>query len=191
MAIYNKKSVNNLFVLQALSVFGTILYEVSFLTQLDTLFFEQYKQLDTVLCDMLKTDKGVSEYIAAMENVPEHDRKNVAGFDADYRTLKRLRWVRNQIAHDVNSALDGFCRPEDLTNLKGMYQRVMNQSDALAVLYRIKSEKKGKQRKAKSTNGTQCIPENAEDNGLFKNPFVAIAVFAAIILLALLIAKMG
>ena len=55
-------------------------------------------------------------------------------WENDYKQLKRMRWIRNQIAHD-NGAVE--CEPSDLDRLKDFHNRLLKQQDSLAVAQRI------------------------------------------------------
>jgi len=66
----------------------------------DNDFFEAYKHLDKLCCEVLNCSNGVSTYIEQMEASPS-GRRLVPAWDSDYSALKHIRWVRNQIAHDT------------------------------------------------------------------------------------------
>jgi hypothetical protein len=51
------------------------------------------------------------------------------------KNLKHYRWVRNQISHEPECTEQNMCDPEDELWLKEFYDRIMNQTDPLA-LYR-------------------------------------------------------
>lgn len=92
-------------------------------------FMSAYKHLDTICRDM--NGIGVSGYIEDME-ANRQGAYTVQGWDSDYRQLKHYRWVRNQIAHEINAEEENMCTPEDTQWLENFYQRIMNCSDPLA-----------------------------------------------------------
>ena len=92
-------------------------------------FMSAYKHLDTICRDM--NGIGVSGYIEDME-ANRQGSYAVHGWDSDYRQLKHYRWVRNQIAHEVNAEEENMCTPEDTQWLEDFYQSIMNCSDPLA-----------------------------------------------------------
>ena len=92
-------------------------------------FMSAYKHLDTICRDM--NGVGVSGYIEDMERYRNGIMK-VQGWDSDYRQLKHYRWVRNQIAHEMNAEEENMCTPEDTEWLENFYQRIMERSDPLA-----------------------------------------------------------
>ncbi len=77
---------------------------------------------------------GISGYIEDMESHPR-GAYQVVGWDDDYKALKHYRWVRNQIAHEVYADEENMCEPGDIEWLEDFYQRIMNQTDPLALDY--------------------------------------------------------
>ena len=69
----------------------------------DNNFFESYKRLDRLCGDILNCKNGISEYIQQMEQTEQSGFK-VANWTEDYKMLKHVRLVRNQIAHDTSNA---------------------------------------------------------------------------------------
>lgn len=96
-------------------------------------FFEEYKRLDALCRDLLSAERGVSAYLEEMEAAPNALWPQLPGWEDDYYTLKHLRWVRNQIAHEPGFA---GCTPEDLQALAAFTRRVLGRQDPLALLYR-------------------------------------------------------
>ena len=70
---------------------------------IDNEFFEAYKRLDRLCSDIYGCRNGVSQYIEDMERVSYQGRLAIPSWEQAYRTLKHLRWVRNQLAHNCNS----------------------------------------------------------------------------------------
>ena len=98
-------------------------------------FMSSYKHLDH-LCQGMYPDarNGISGYIEDMESHPR-GAYQVSGWDKDYKALKHYRWVRNQIAHEVYANEENMCEPDDIDWLENFYQRIMNQTDPLALAY--------------------------------------------------------
>lgn len=109
---------------------------------LDSIFFEEYKRLDNLCKDMFTSNNGVTEYINQMELSSYKGKYKVPNWDKDYKMLKHLRWIRNQIAHNSGS----FSNQEDLDNLQAFYKRIFDLNDPLAKL-RIVSESENNQNK--------------------------------------------
>lgn len=107
--------------------------------------FDEYKRVDNICCDMFLIPSGISQYISEMERKSFYGRSMVSSWDVDYRKLKRVRWLRNQIAHEL-SATD--CTGEDVAWLEEFHSRLLERRDPLALL-----EKKNRDR---SSSPTQC-----------------------------------
>jgi hypothetical protein len=113
----------------------------------DVEFFEEYKRLDRLCADMFSCQNGVSAYIEQMESEAFQGRRHVPAWDADYKMLKHVRWVRNQIAHDSGGYL--MSGPKDLQDVLEYRQRILLGTDALALLKKATREdstEKGQQK---------------------------------------------
>lgn len=97
-------------------------------------FMDAYKYLEQLCSDMLGDYHGVSAYIDAMRQIP-YGRSYVAGWDSDLQLLSHYRRTRNRIVHEVGYTEEDLCTPEDIEWLNNFYDRIMNQTDPLA-LYR-------------------------------------------------------
>ena len=110
------------------------------LREQDNIFFEEYKRLDRLCADMYEGRNGVSAYIADMDEEAGQGQLWVLGWSEDYKKLKHVRWVRNQIAHD--SAAYQRSEPADLQFVKEFYSRVLSGRDPLTQLRKIREHKK-------------------------------------------------
>ncbi len=105
--------------------------------ELDRELFEEFKRVDAICRDMFSCQNGVSKYIEQMEGTPLSMRYLVSSWDQDYRMLKRVRWLRNQIAHELTAA---DCTSSDVEYLRDFHDRLLRQYDPLAVLGKIERE---------------------------------------------------
>lgn len=105
--------------------------------RLDMEFFDKYKDVDKFCGDMLSSDSGISEYIDQMEKTPASERRYVPSWERDYRMLKHLRYVRNQIAHANN---DVISTEEDFFELNEFYDRLLSGNHPFALI-RINSKR--------------------------------------------------
>ena len=103
-------------------------------------FQEEYKRLDRLCKDCLSSVEGVSEYIRQMDSTPSHNHRYVYGWDGDYKQLKHVRWVRNQLAHEVGSLHSDICTKDDLCWVQSFYDRILNGRDPLTVVRKAKAE---------------------------------------------------
>lgn len=96
-------------------------------------FMQAYKRLDTLCRDL--NGIGVTGYIEDMEKAANGSR-HVSGWKADYQRLKYYRHIRNQIAHEVDATEEELCSPEDAVWIEEFYQRILQQTDPLAIHYK-------------------------------------------------------
>ncbi len=99
----------------------------------DTLFFDEFKQLEQLCQQIYNQPHGVTAYIDDMEATPQNIAFNVSGWKDDYYKLKRCRHIRNQLAHDTLSSTQPLSTAEDLAFIQNFRQRVMNRQDPLAL----------------------------------------------------------
>lgn len=94
---------------------------------------ESYKHLDNLCKDM--NGIGVTGYIKDMEQEKNGDFY-VAIWKEDYRKLKHYRYIRNQIAHENDVNENNLCSAGDTAWLDSFYQRILAQTDPLALYYK-------------------------------------------------------
>lgn len=105
-------------------------------------FMSAYKYLDMICRDM--NDIGVSGYIEDMEKNPQ-GAYTVIGWQEDYRNLKHYRWIRNQIAHEIDVEEEDLCTQGDIEWIEDFYNRIMDCTDPLACYASTKRENSRKQ----------------------------------------------
>lgn len=113
-------------------------------------FMESYKYLDNLCKDM--NGIGVTGYIKDMEREPR-GTLYVAGWKTDYLQLKHYRYIRNQIAHENYANEDDMCSAEDTVWIDEFYQRIIGQTDPLALCH-----KKTMYLSAPKKSRTQTLP---------------------------------
>ena len=96
-------------------------------------FIKSYKHLDNLCKDI--NGIGVTGYINDMEDRPSAEY-SIAGWKQDYLKLKHYRYIRNQIAHENYAEEENMSSPEDTVWLDNFYNRIMNQTDPLALYYK-------------------------------------------------------
>lgn len=97
-------------------------------------FLENYKSLDELCKQILSSDRGISEYIYEMSNEKQGHMK-VACWEKDYKQLKKMRWIRNQLVHETNSFQDNLVNTEDIEWLKTFRSRIMESTDPFSLLH--------------------------------------------------------
>ena len=75
-----------------------------------------------------------------MEATPWSNRRYVFTWEDDYKQLKHVRWVRNQLAHEVGTLNSDICTEDDLDWVQSFYNRIINGSDPFTVIRKAKAE---------------------------------------------------
>ena len=101
--------------------------------ELNVEFMDLYKSVDRFIRDSYSSTEGVSEYIRRMELKKVTGEQYVQSWKDDYYKLKHLRWIRNQLAHEVGYDAE-ICAYEDFRWLREFYARLNSSSDPLAVV---------------------------------------------------------
>ena len=103
------------------------------MNNIETEFLNSYKKLDNLCKQILSSDTGISSYISEMED--ERSGKYVIqGWDTDFRKLKELRHLRNQLVHDTSFS-SGMISEADIEWLDDFYSRILNLKDPFAHLH--------------------------------------------------------
>ena len=100
-------------------------------------FLEEYKYVDAICRDMLGAEKGVTAYIEQLDETPMTVRYWITEWNDEYRQIKHIRWLRNQIVHSTGNV---ECTQSDLDWLKDFHNRLLTQQDLLAKAHRVIQE---------------------------------------------------
>ena len=117
------------------------------MTKLETEFLEEYKRTDNMIKDAYTTQNGVSSYIKLMEDMSGSVSSKVPSWNAEYKMLKHLRWLRNKIAHETGAT---ELENSDLDDLIAFRRRFTKAQDALAQAEALKRASRAKKAPAKS-----------------------------------------
>lgn len=161
-----------------------MIYGVSNLQPSDILFFEEYKRLDKLCSDIYFCQNGISEYIAHMERESFQGLRRISSWDSDYKMLKHIRWIRNQIAHSSDTYQ--MSEQEDLKAVQDYYDRILSGNDALSLLRKaIQKENNLKTpQKRPQVNHVQMQTASSSYTPIKKKSKVWIGIFAGIGILA-------
>ena len=153
----------------------------------DNDFFEEYKRLEKLCSEMYSCKNGVSEYIAQMEHLTYKGQFRVSSWNNDYKMLKHVRWVRNQIAHDSGSYQ--ISEPENLDFVQEFHSRIFSGTDPLTSLRKaIESENRiQRQQKKQSTIQAQTPTEPYTYRPVQKKSHAWIGVLVCIGIVALIL----
>lgn len=129
---------------------------------INIIFQEEYKKLDKLCKDCFSSVDGVSEYIRQMESMQYSHQRLIQLWEDDYKMLKHVRRVRNQLAHEVGTLCSDICRQEDLDFIVGFYNKILNRMDPLTRI-RILKESERKSR-AQIQQYTTCAIMDVKQN---------------------------
>ena len=130
-------------------------------------FVESYKHLEKLCGEVLNNEKKVSAYIDAMVEIADGALR-VPGWDDDLKQLKHYRWTRNKIAHEPNCTEENMCKPADVKWVDGFYDRIMQQTDPLALYRKATSKRTAKKRTAAtSTRRRRRVSKRDAGNMVF------------------------
>ena len=153
---------------------------------IEILFFEEYKKLDNLCKDLFKSDRGVSQYIEEMECTPFTKSRLVESWQDDYKMLKHVRWIRNNIAH--NNECSG-CSKSDVKSVNDFYKKIINQKDPFSVIAQNSRELQRSNNKNYNTKRTDETAVYRENNSNADNELksIIIKIFAIIWVICVLI----
>lgn len=101
-------------------------------------YLDLYKRVDRFIKDAYASSEGISEYLRQMEHNAFKGRSLVSTWAMDYNQLKHLRWIRNQLSHEVGYDAD-LCEEADYHWLEEFRSRLYAADDPLAVLRRAEN----------------------------------------------------
>ena len=103
-------------------------------------FQEEYLRLDKLCRKFFESKRGVSLYIEHMESTEEKEWSKISGWENDLKTLKRMRHIRNKLAHEVDALNKRVCSEKDISWLKSFYARIMDETDPLTRLSDLRNQ---------------------------------------------------
>lgn len=145
---------------------------------------EEYKYVDAICRDMLGAEKGVTAYIEQLDETPMTVRYWITEWNDEYRQLKHIRWLRNQIAHSTGSV---ECSQADVDWLKGFHNRLLTQQDLLAKAHRVIQESQIQNQQQQAKTVLAAAPKTVAN--VYRSPrgprksWILIAVIAALAVL--------
>ena len=144
-------------------------------------FLEEYKYVDAIGRDMLGAEKGVTAYIEQLDETPMTVRYWITEWNDEYRQIKHIRWLRNQIVHSTGNV---ECTQSDLDWLKDFHNRLLTQQDLLAKAHRVIKESQIQRQQQLAKTVTAAAPKPGAN--VYRSPrgprksWILIAVIAAL-----------
>lgn len=108
--------------------------------EINVRFQEEYLRLDSLCREFFSSKRGVSLYIEHMESTDEREWSKISGWENDLRTLKRMRHIRNKLAHEVDALNKRITSEKDISWLKSFYMRIMDETDPLTKLSDLRNQ---------------------------------------------------
>ena len=133
-------------------------------------FQEAYKRLDKLCKECFASKDGVSEYIRIMES--EYlGEKYVSTWKSDLKELKHVRWVRNQLSHEVGTLQSDICSQNDLNYIECFYKNIMERKDPLTLLRIAKAAEKRQEYKQFQYTNSKTTNLSSVDTNKDKKSF--------------------
>lgn len=107
------------------------------MTDVEVKFFDEYKRLDAFCRQAYGGEKGITDYLYAMEEYFPQSEQALPRWERDYRTIKRLRHIRNLIGHQTSGS---GCTEADYLELQKLHLRFLRSEDPLAQLEKAEAE---------------------------------------------------
>ena len=145
---------------------------------------DEYKYVDKICQEMFDTEKGVTAYIEQLDKTSVTVRYWITEWNDEYRQLKHIRWLRNQIVHNTGYV---ECTQSDLEWLKGFHNRFLTQQDLLAKANRVIKESQIQRQQQLAKTVTAAAPKPGAN--VYRSPrgprksLILIAVIAALAVL--------
>ncbi len=101
------------------------------MTDVEARFLDEYKMVDAFCKRVCGGEKGVTDYLNTMKEYFPYGERVLPNWKRDYEAIKRLRYIRNLIGHEVG---DSGCREADYLELQKLHLRFLRREDPLALL---------------------------------------------------------
>ena len=124
-------------------------------------FLDLYKRVDRFIRDAYASSEGVSEYLRQMEQKDFKGRGLVPTWATDYNRLKRLRWIRNQLSHEVGYDSD-ICEEADYLWLEEFRSRLYAANDPMSMLRKNENAERQRYREEQRRYQEQKRKQQAE-----------------------------
>lgn len=147
------------------------------MNSIESELFDEFKFVDKICREMFNAEKGIGAYLYQMEMTPMSVNCRIPQWENDYKKLKHIRWIRNQLAHETGYV---ECTAEDVNWLKDFHRRLLNQQDPLAYADRINRANQQPKRAAKpqSSGVNYAQPSDNKQKSSSLGLGIALAVIA-------------
>ncbi len=146
------------------------------MSNINYIFFEEFKNLEKLCNDMFQSHNGVTNYIDEMQTASHGIYCSIPSWESDLNQLKRLRHIRNHMAHEAGAFEDNLCTHSDVAWIQDFYERILNQSDPLALLHQNLQARRNIVKYRKKT-----IPRPEETQKVFVALLFTVLIFIVIL----------
>ena len=121
-------------------------------------FFDEFKRLDKLCREIygrsIDNKLGVTLYLEDMASKASTGAALVPNWKSDYNRLRRLRSIRNELAHSPNTFSQEMCSKDDVEFIRSFYSRITSRTDPLSLYAKA-------HRKSNPTQGSKKIGSGA------------------------------
>ena len=154
-------------------------------------FFEKYKSIDKLCGEIYQSKQGVTDYIDQMKAASWKDYRNISNWKTDLDQLKRVRHIRNRLAHEEGAFDKTACTQYDIDWMQSFYERIMNQSDPMAMLHQNSKLKEQKLVQTPINTEQTCIDDSQNNQSGRKHTLLWIIIFFVIVAAVLGLVMVG
>lgn len=149
--------------------------------ELNVGFQEEYKRVDSLCRDIFCSGDGISQYIRQMEAVSCQGYRLLSNWEYDYKQLKHMRWLRNQLAHEVGTLDSDLCTKDDIAWVENFHKKILEGNDPLAVVGRVMRQQKKaqnnsvtekatcRQKTFNANNINRAVGKTSQKNSIWEN----------------------
>ena len=104
------------------------------MNNLNYVFFDTFASLDKLCGQLYNENHGVTDYIEDMKTISWNNYRHIPNWETDLEKLKRLRHIRNTLAHEPSAFREQLCTQADIDWLESFHKRILNRTDPMALL---------------------------------------------------------
>ena len=156
------------------------------MNNVDLMFFNEYQAVERI-CKDIYGDESVKAYINTMENCNRPEKTQVPNWYKKLKTLKHLKWLRNQIIHP-NGPYE--VTGQDIADIKSFHNELLTYQDPLTLLRKEveKTNRKQQEQKRLEMARKQTLNNSSGYQKPKENDSTIIAILAAVSAIVVIIA---
>lgn len=159
------------------------------MSQVNHDIFDEYKSVDRICKDIYNSDKGVTTYIDNMSEVSQWESMIIPQWEETLFALKRIRKLRNEMAHEEGAFEYADGTQGDLDWLKQFHNSLLNQTDPLCMFYQKNKEQQEALKKKNISTSTKAN-ENIIDETDSNQVDIGVGVLVVVLVFAIMTAAL-